>query len=443
MKTIKPFLALLLSLVCLWGCRPRGTDDGGTVKDTIIQTNHEQQVNLPDPYATKSVKNFSKVIGWKVDEFPTAPQGFVVTRFADGLSNPRCLYVTSSGDVLVAEANTEVKGLKKVAVELSAKAKSQNLGESANRITILRDKDGDGIAEVKQVLLSKLNQPFGMLVLGNMLYVANTDGIVQFPYYEGQTEIRSSGKKILELPAGGYNNHWTRNIILNRDSSKIFVAVGSASNHGEHGMDEEKRRACILEINPDGTAERIFASGLRNPVGIALHPDTHELYAAVNERDELGDDLVPDYLTSVKEGAFYGWPYAYFGKNEDPRLKGLEPGLVATSVVPDVSLGSHTASLGLAFNSDHKFPEKYYQGAFIGQHGSWNRSSLVGYKVLFVPFKNGKPVGPPEDFLTGFIASHEKSEVYGRPVGIAFLRDGSMLVADDASNIIWRITYNH
>jgi len=442
MKSCSETILTLIIPLVFWACQSPKKDDGGTsTGDTTIQTKYQQQVNLPDPYTTKSVKNYVKVVGWTVEQFPIAPRGFVVTRFADGLSNPRWLYVTLHGDVLVAEANTEVKGLKKVAVELSAKAKSQHLGESANRITILRDKDGDGKAEVKQVLLDQLNQPFGMLVFGNMLYVANTDGVVQFPYYEGQTEIRSTGKKVVELPAGGYNNHWTRNIILNHDSTKVFIAVGSASNHGEHGMDEEKRRACILEINPDGTGERIFASGLRNPVGMALHPSTHELYAAVNERDELGDDLVPDYLTSVKDGAFYGWPYAYFGNHEDPRLKGLEPELVAKSVVPDVSLGSHTASLGLAFNNSHTFPEKFYHGAFIGQHGSWNRSDLAGYKVVFVPFKNGKPNGPPEDFLTGFIADHDKSEVYGRPVGIAFLKDGSMLVADDASNIIWRVAY--
>jgi glucose/arabinose dehydrogenase len=438
--TILFFFAMLL----IYGCQSssKKQEVAPARKDTVIETTYQQQVELPAPDEGKSVRNFSKVLGWKIDQMPKAPEGFVVTRFADGLSNPRSLYVTAAGYVLVAEANTEVKGIKKVAVQLSAKAKSQNLGESANRITIPRDKDGDGKAELKQVLLDKLNQPFGMIVMENMLYVANTDGLLQFPFYEGQTEIRSNGKKILELPKGGYNNHWTRNIILNKDSSKIYLAVGSASDHGEHGMDEERRRACILEINPDGTGERVFAAGLRNPVGIALHPTTNILYATVNERDELGDDLVPDYLTSVKEGAFYGWPYAYFGKHEDPRMKGLAPEMIEKSVVPDVSLGAHTASLGLAFYDDNKFPEKYRDGAFIGQHGSWNRSTLAGYKVVFVPFKNGKPAGPPEDFLTGFIANLEKDEVFGRPVGIALLPDGSMLIADDAANVIWRVAYD-
>jgi glucose/arabinose dehydrogenase len=351
------------------------------------------------------------------------------------------LYVTPGGDVLVAEANTEVKGIKKIAAEVTGKAKSQNLGESANRITLLSDKNNDGIPEQKQVLLKNLHQPFGMLVIGNILYVANTDGLMEYPYYPGQSDVRSEGKKIVELPAGGYNNHWTRNIIANANNTKIYIAVGSASDHAEYGMDHEVRRAGILEVNPDGSGERVFASGLRNPVGMAWAPGTNKLYTVVNERDELGDDLVPDFFTQVKDGAFYGWPYAYFGQHEDPRLKGMEPDLVKQAVVPDVALGAHTASLGLAFYDQKKFPKKYHGGAFIGQHGSWNRSQLSGYKVVFIPFRNGKPSGPPEDFLTGFVANIENSEVYGRPVGIAVLPDGSLLVADDASNTIWRIAY--
>jgi glucose/arabinose dehydrogenase len=398
--------------------------------------------SLPPPYATKSVKNYSNVIGWPENITPQAPPGFKVTKFAEGLQNPRWIYVTPAGDILVAEANTESKGVKKVSDKISGKAKSQNTGESANRITLLRDKDNDGTPELQQVLLFGLNQPFGMLVLGNSLYVANTDGLMQFPYQPGQTQIKSEGKKIAELPAGGYNNHWTRNIIANADGTKIFIAVGSGSNHGEHGMQNEVRRANILEVNPDGTGERVVAAGLRNPVGMGLAPGTSELWTAVNERDELGDDLVPDYLTSVKDGAFYGWPYAYFGQNEDPRLKGQQPELVKQTLKPDVPLGAHTASLGLAFYDQKSFPEKYRGGAFVGQHGSWNRSELSGYKVVFVPFRNGKPSGEPEDFLTGFIADAAKSEVYGRPVGIAVLPDGAMLVADDASNVIWKVQHD-
>jgi len=278
-----------------------------------------------------------------------------------------------------------------------------------------------------------------MVLIKNQFYVANTDGLWRFPYKSGQTNIAAPGMKILTLPAGGYNNHWTRNLVANAAGTKIYISVGSASNVGEHGMEEEERRANILEVNPDGTGERLYASGLRNPVGMAWAPGTQTLWTVVNERDNLGDDLVPDYLTGVKEGGFYGWPYAYFGPNEDPRMKGKKPDLVQETLVPDVALGAHTASLGLAFYEGQTFPEKYRQGAFIGQHGSWNRSELAGYKVVFVPFKNGKPAGKPEDFLTGFIADTAKSEVYGRPVGVTVLPDGALLVADDASNTLWRV----
>jgi glucose/arabinose dehydrogenase len=397
--------------------------------------------SLPAPYATKSVKNYSKVIGWPENKTPRAPAGFSVTKFAEGLQNPRWLYVTPNGDILVAEANTESKGVKKVAEKISGKAESQNTGESANRITLLRDKDSDGRAELKQVLLFGLNQPFGMLVLGNALYVANTDAIMQYPYQPGQTQIKSEGKKILDLPAGGYNNHWTRNIIANATQTKIFISVGSGSNVAEHGMENEVRRANILEVNPDGSGERVVASGLRNPVGMGLAPGTKDLWTVVNERDELGDNLVPDYLTQVKDGGFYGWPYAYYGPNEDPRLKGQQPELVDQTIVPDMSMGAHTASLGLAFYDQKIFPAQYQGGAFIAQHGSWNRSQLSGYKVIFVPFQNGKPSADPEDFLTGFVADESKSEVYGRPVGIAVLPDGALLVSDDASNVIWKIEF--
>lgn len=429
-----------LTILVFAACGSGGSDDS---KIPGSDTASVQLANdsLPPPYATKSVKNYSKVIGWPDNRAPLAPSGFRVTKFAEGLQNPRWLYVAPNGDILVAEANTEVKGIKKVTEKISGKAESKNTTESANRITLLRDKDNDGKPEVQQVLLRDLNQPLGMLVIGNLLYVANTDGVLQFPYHVGQTQIKAEGKKIITLPAGGYNNHWTRNIIANADTTKIYISVGSGSNIAEHGMENEVRRANILEINPDGTGERIFASGLRNPVGMGLVPGTNELWTVVNERDELGDDLVPDYLTQVKDGGFYGWPYAYFGPNEDPRLKGQERDLVRKTIVPDVALAAHTASLGLAFYDKGVFPEKYHGGAFIAQHGSWNRSELSGYKVVFVPFSNGKPSGQPEDFLTGFIANESESEVYGRPVGIAVLQDGSLLLADDASNVIWKIQF--
>lgn len=344
-----------------------------------------------------------------------------------------------NGDIFVAEANTERKGAKQAVINaVTGQNKSERTEASANRITLLRDANGDGKYDVRTVFLARLNQPFGMLVLNNRFYVANTDGLLQYPYQAGQTKMTAQGRQILSLPAGGYNNHWTRNLLASPNGSKIYVSVGSGSNVGEHGPENEVRRANILEINPDGSGERVFASGLRNPVGMDWQPEQKTLYAAVNERDELGDELVPDYLTSVKEGVFYGWPYAYYGQHEDPRRKGERPDLVKKAIVPDVPLGAHTASLGLAFYDKTAFPEKYRNGAFIGQHGSWNRSAFSGYKVVFVPFTNGKP-GKPEDFLTGFTVSGSDKDVYGRPVGVAVLPDGSMLVADDAAGRIWRV----
>lgn len=398
------------------------------------------QATLPAPDPAHKVKNYSKVVGWKEGATPRAPAGFSVSKYADGLRNPRWIYVTPNGDVLVAEANTELKSAAdKGEAAQEGKLGSQNLGRSANRITLFRDSDGDGQPELRVSFLENLNQPLGMQVVGNWFYVANTDSLWRYPYQTGDQKIHGKGEKVLDLPAGGYNNHWTRNLLANADNSKLYVSVGSASNLAEHGMQEEQRRASILEINPDGSGERIYASGLRNPVGMGWAPGTQTLWTAVNERDNLGEDLVPDYLTEVREGAFYGWPYAYFGVHEDPRMAGKRPDLVAKTQVPDVPLGAHTASLGLAFYTQKAFPQKYRGGAFIGQHGSWNRSELSGYKVVFVPFREGRPSGPMEDFLTGFIADSAKGEVHGRPVGIAVLPDGSLLVADDSSNTLWRV----
>lgn len=397
--------------------------------------------SLPAPFATKSSKNYSKVIGWKDGEKPTAPAGFDVSMFSKGLDNPRWIYQAPNGDIFIAETNTILSGLKKFGASISRKIKTQNYGESANRIRMFRDKDKNGSYETVSVFAENLNQPLGMLVLNNHFYVANTDGLDMYDYTTGDTVLPTQKKRIVALPAGGYNNHWTRNIIANKEGTKIFITVGSGSNNGENGMDKEVRRANILEINPDGTGERIYAFGLRNPVGIGLEPVTNVIWTAVNERDELGDELVPDYTTSVKDGGFYGWPYAYFGANADPRMKDdPHPELVNKTIVPDVALGAHTASLGLAFYTKTKFPAKYQGGLFIGQHGSWNRKSFSGYKVVFIPFANGKPSGKPEDFLTGFIADQSKDEVRGRPVGVTVLQDGSMLVADDASRVIWKVS---
>ncbi|RYZ59290.1 MAG: sorbosone dehydrogenase family protein, partial [Proteobacteria bacterium] len=381
-------------------------------------------------------QKLAAVVGWNKGEMPKVPAGFTIEAFADKLDNPRWIYVLPNGDVLVAESNTTGK-VSKAEKKVKNPSKAQRAGTSANRITLLRDSNKDGKVDVREVFLSGLNQPLGMLLLKDSFYVANTDSVMRYPYKDGETKISAKGVKILDLPAGGYNNHWTRNLLASADSSKIYVSVGSGSNVAEHGMDNEKRRANILEINPDGSGERIFASGLRNPVGMDLEPTGKALWTAVNERDELGDELVPDYITSVKDSAFYGWPYSYYGAHEDPRLKGQNPELVKKALVPDLAMGPHTASLGLAFNKGEGFPEKYKNAVFVGQHGSWNRSKFSGYRVAFVPFKNGKPAGEAEDFVTGFIKDEAKSEVYGRPVGVTFDQGGNLLVADDSGDTVW------
>ncbi len=399
-------------------------------------------LRLPEPYATPSVRIDCKVIGWDGKKL-SAPAGFTVEEFARGFSNPRWVYVAPSGDVFVSDAATETAEFKdeKEREEFRKKAGGQNFG-SANRIFLFRDMDGDGVYEKRITFLEDLNQPLGMLALNGYFYVANTDGVVRFPYQGDDSVLSKQPEKIVELPAGGYNNHWTRNIITDPAGQKLYIAVGSASNNGEYGLDKEVRRANVLVTDLDGRNEEVYASGLRNPVGIDWNPVNGELWAAVNERDELGDELVPDYTTSVQRGGFYGWPYAYFGAHEDPRLKGQRPDLVEKTIVPDVPLGSHTASLGLTFYKGTSFPERYRNGLFIGQHGSWNRSELSGYKVMFVPFVNGKPSAPAEDFLTGFIADAGRYEVHGRPVCVATLPDGSLLVTDDAARVIWRVKYS-
>jgi glucose/arabinose dehydrogenase len=406
-------------------------------------------LDLPKPFATPSVVNVAKVIGWPPGRTPTAPTEFRVAPFVRDIESPRWFYVLPNGDVLVAQSRTLPKPKKeepqdpkkkKVQQEIAKAMKESKsvTGDSPNRITLLRDADGDGTPEVRETFLEGLNQPFGMALVKGTLFVANTDALLAFPYKEGQKRLETKGMKILDLPAGGYNNHWTRNVVAARDGSKLYITVGSASNVAENGTTEELLRANILEINLDGTALRVLASGLRNPVGMDWEPVTGKLWTTVNERDELGDDLVPDYLTSVKDGGFYGWPYSYFGSHEDPRRKGERPDLVKKALVPDVALGSHTASLGLAFYRGKAFPQKYHGGAFIGQRGSWNRSELVGYRVAFVPFQDGKPTGKAGDFLTGFLANDK--EAYGRPVGVAVTNDGALLVADEPANVVWRVS---
>jgi len=385
--------------------------------------------------------NFSTAIPWPTDAKPVAPAGFDVTRYAVGLNHPRWIYMLPNGDVLVAESATLPKAPKSIMDRLQAWLERNNgsVMPSANQITLLRDSKGTGKVDQRTTFLSGLNQPFGMALIGNTFYVGNTDGVWRFPYHAGDTQITDKGRKILDLPAGGYNNHWTRNLLVSADGSKIFVTVGSGSNVGDNGIANEFHRANVLEINPDGSGLHVFASGMRNPNGLAYEPQTHVLWTVVNERDMLGDDLVPDYLTRVRDGDFYGWPYSYWGKHIDARVTPQRPDLVAKAIEPDYALGAHTAPLGLTFYTASAFPAHYHGGAFVGQHGSWNRRQYSGYKVIYIPFVNGMPNGMPEDFLTGFMADKANSIAYGRPVGVAVDRTGALLVADDTGDIIWRV----
>ncbi|MCD2515044.1 sorbosone dehydrogenase family protein [Massilia sp. G4R7] len=380
--------------------------------------------------------------GWPAGGKPTAAPGLAVNAFASGLDHPRWLYVLPNGDVLVAETNAperpeDKKGIKGYVMG-KVMAKAGAAVPSANRITLLRDRDGDGVAEVKQVFLQGLNSPFGMALVGDTLYVANTDGIVRFPYRAGELEITAPPQPVAALPGGPLNHHWTKNIIASPDGRKLYATSGSNSNVAENGIEQEVDRAAILEVDIATGATRVYASGLRNPNGLAWHPQTGALWTVVNERDELGSDLVPDYLTSVKEGAFYGWPYSYYGQHVDERVKPPRPDLVAKAVAPDYALGAHVAALGLAFYTGKLLPEQYAGGAFIGQHGSWNRTPLSGYNVVAVPFRDGRPSGKPVEVLSGFV--DKNGDALGRPVGVAVDKPGAVLVADDVGNVIWRIT---
>ncbi|HIV78196.1 MAG TPA: sorbosone dehydrogenase family protein [Candidatus Sphingomonas excrementigallinarum] len=385
----------------------------------------------PAPYATESVINHPRTIGWPEGRKPVAPRGYEVVKFAGGLDYPRQALLLPNGDVIVAEARTKPKLDADPEVQ-RGQALSKTTGFSANRLTLLRDADRDGVAEQRFVLREGLNQPFGMQYVGGRLYVANTDGVVSFPFQPGQTAITAAPKTLMALPAGGYNNHWTRNLLLSPDGRTLYVSVGSASNVGEFGMDEEKRRAAILAVDLATGRERLYASGLRNPVGMAWAPGG-VLWTAVNERDEIGDDISPDYLVGVKEGGFYGWPYSYYGK-QDPRHVNERRDLLATTLMPDVAVGPHSAALGVAFDKGNSG-----QTAYVARHGSWNRSSFSGYDVLAVPFASGRPTAAPQPFLTGFIADAKKGEVYGRPVSVQTREDGAIFVLDDAGDTVWLV----
>lgn len=418
MKNIITYLPLLL--LFFTACSPKVSserkeklaDQGPDRVQTAIGP-----LELPSPYSTKSAVKLSKVVDWPKGKTPIAPPGFAVTRFADNLKHPRSTYVGPDGNVFVVESNTK---------------------NSADQISLLSV--SSGTVTDRAVFAAGLNQPFGMLIKDDHFYVANTDATWRYPYTTGQERlVMEKGEKIVATPPRGYNNHWTRNLLAGDD--KIYISVGSGSNVGENGLEAEKERATILEINPDGSGKREFATGLRNPVGMDWNPVTGELWTAVNERDKLGDNLVPDYLTSVKEGGFYGWPFSYYGQLKDPRwAEDPHPEMVKKSIMPDVPLGPHTASLGLAFYTADAFPDKYHNGAFIGQHGSWNRANFSGYKVVFVPFDEAGKPQPPEEFLTGFIADAAAGEVWGRPVGVTQHPEGYLLVCDDDAGIVWKVS---
>jgi len=427
------YLPVVIAAVALSACGemsklPPGADTG-------------PNPTLPEPNQTliPTVK-VAQAKGWPDGVTPKAAQGTSVSAFATGLQHPRWVYVLPNGDVLVAETAApqrpeEGKGIKGRAMSFFMK-KAGSAAPSANRITLLRDADGDGVAEVKQIFLENLNSPFGMVLVGNDFYVANTDAVVRFPYQNGQTSITAKGEKLVDLPAGARNHHWTKSLTANRDGTKLYATVGSNSNVAENGMEAEEGRAAIWEIDRKSGGHRIFATGLRNPNGMGWEPKSGILWTVVNERDELGSDLVPDYLTSVQSGGFYGWPYSYYGPNVDERVKPPRPDLVKQAIKPDYALGNHVAPLGLVFSQGANLP--YGDGAYVGQHGSWNRNPPSGYNVVFIPFRDGKPSGPPVEVLSGFRSP--EGEAWGRPVGVAIDKRGALLVVDDVGNAIWRVT---
>jgi glucose/arabinose dehydrogenase len=429
-----PRAALLFAFIS--GLGLAGCDDRGG--DPTRQIGANPPLPAPQQYLIPPMR-IAKVVAWG-NETPTVPQGLQVHAMATGFEHPRSLYVLPNGDVLVVESNGpkapihRPKDLVTGWVQWLAGAE----GKGANRITLLRDTNGDGVPELRTTFLDHLNSPFGVALVGGNLYVANTDAIIRYPYQEGQTSITDPGTKLTDLPGGPIDHHWTKSLLASRDGSKLYVGVGSNSNIAENGIGAEYERAAIWEVDRTSGAHRIFASGIRNPTGLQWEPQTGKLWAIANERDELGPDLVPDYLTSVKDGGFYGWPYSYYGQHLDPRVRPQRPDLVASAIPPDYSLSSHVAPLGLAMYTGTGLPESYRSGAFVGEHGSWDRSPLNGYKVVFVPFSGGQPSDKAQDVVTGFLDAN--NEARGRPVGLAVDRTGALLIADDLGNRVWRVS---
>lgn len=419
-KHLNAILLLTFSTAVLVSCQTAPTDGVPplpqivAVEKPLIQS--YDPAKLAAPFHTESARRNSKVIPQPANAKLTVPKGFKINVFAEGgFTYPRWMALAPNGDVFVADSR-------------------------ANTVVVLRDKNKDGVADERFVWSAKLSQPFGMAFREGWFYVANTDSVVRFKYKTGQTAAEGEPEKLVELTAGGYNQHWTRNILFSPDGKKMFVSIGSASNVD---VEADPKRAAISVYDPDGKNHRIYAGGLRNPIGLSWNPKTGELWTAVNERDGLGDDLVPDYATSVKEDGFYGWPYSYLGQNEDPRRKGESPGHVARAIVPDVIFQSHVASLGIQFYTGKMFPKEYQGDAFVAFHGSWNRQKLSGYKVVRIKFDDkGKLEGNAyEDFVSGWLPDENSNEVWGRPVGLLVASDGSLLITDDGGKKIWRVSY--
>ncbi|HEY2295380.1 MAG TPA: sorbosone dehydrogenase family protein [Thermoanaerobaculia bacterium] len=429
-------LALAATILALAGC--------ASSSNVPVSAGTGPHPELPPP--DRSLIPVTHVVtaqGWPEGHTPVAAQGLAVTALARGLDHPRWLYVLPNGDVLVAETDgperpKDNRGIKGWFFKHFQKKAGSGRKPSPDRIVLLRDGDGDGVAETRSVFLSGLHSPFGMALVGDSLYVADTDAVLRFPYQPGETRVTAPGVKVVDLPAGPINHHWTKNVVASRDGSKLYVSVGSNSNIAENGIAAEEGRAAVWEVDLATGRHRVFASGLRNPVGMAWEPESGALWVAVNERDELGNDLVPDYMTAVRDGGFYGWPYSYFGQHVDTRPQPPRPDLVAKALVPDYALGPHTASLGLASSKGASLPAPFRDGMYVGQHGSWNRRPRSGYKVIFVPFTGGAPAGQPLDVLTGFV--DDQGNAMGRPVGVAVDQRGALLVADDVGDAVWRVS---
>lgn len=431
-----------LALVCSSALALAACSDSGSSFDPESQIGPNPNLPEPKQYLFPPMR-LASVVGWKDGEKPTVANGLKIEALATGLEHPRSLYVLPNGDILVVESKSPgtdpIQRPKDIVMRwIESMVTSGGDNKPSNRITLLRDANGDGKPETQAVFLDHLNSPFGVALVGSDLYVANTDAIMRYPYNTGDTKITSPGTRLTPLPGGPIDHHWTKSLVASRDGSLLYVGVGSNSNITERGMQAEENRAAIWEVDRASGRWRIFASGLRNPNGLSLEPESGALWAVINERDELGPDLVPDYLTSVKDGGFYGWPYSYYGQHLDPRVQPQRPDLVEKAIVPDYSLSSHVAPLGLAFYTADSLPQKYRGGAFVGEHGSWDRPRFNGYKVVFVPFSGGRPSGKAEDVVTGFLNSEEKAR--GRPVGLAVDKSGALLIADDVGNTVWRVT---